>query len=110
MATPPSPRCKWERATGSIMLEVARTKSGKEEVLGICNEGNLLISPSETGVGGEVIVNNQQLYIYGALQAQKDPKGTIHVYVATDMSHTDPSCKCTIVVTIRIKLMINRRG
>ena len=78
--------CKWRREPGSVMLEICRSKSGQEEVVAICNEG----FSKDTG---EVMVKNQQLSIYGALQAQKDSKGTIHVYVEPDITHTDSSCK-----------------
>jgi len=78
--------CTWKRESGSVMLGIARSKSGQNGLL-IVPEG---LSNSGT-IGVEV---NESSGVYGALQAIKDcGTGQIHVTVQTGIDGTDSSCK-----------------
>jgi len=77
----------WKRESGSVMLGIARSKSGKS--------GQLLIVPEGLSNSGTIGVEvNESSGVYGALQAIKDcSTGQIHVTVQTGIDHTDSSCK-----------------
>ena len=78
--------CMWKREPGSVMLGIARSKSG---------QGGLLIENESLNNNGTTGID---VTLYGALHAKKDCNtGQIHVSVQTDINHTDSSCKLYIL-------------
>ncbi|XP_065884438.1 uncharacterized protein [Dysidea avara] len=72
--------CMWKREPGSVMLGIARSKSG---------QGGLLIENESLNNNGTTGID---VTLYGALHAKKDCNtGQIHVSVQTDINHTDSS-------------------
>ena len=79
----------WKRESDLVVLELARSKSGEDELV-IINE-----NWNDGGTSEVDVDENRPAFVYGALHAKRDSAGIVHVTVEpkANVDHQDFSCK-----------------